>query len=379
VICASRGHAAGIALNNVERPSRCVRQPSGLEDASMSIAATRTLAPGAAAAALLTCSALAGAQELAFAPAAEAREILSSKDTFVERMSGFDRAARLKTDRAVTESEYLRFARAAALDWEESEKRAIAAAYDAIRNDLERLHLPLPPRILVVKTTGQEEGDTSYTRANAIVLPRRHVRDSPELQKTLAHELFHVASRSDPALAEKLYATIGFHPCGEAVFPPSLAPRKLTNPDAPRNDYCIRVKLDGREVAVTPILFSRSATYDPARGGEFFEYLLLGLLIRDDAAAESRAADTRVAQLNQVSGFFEQVGRNTQYVIHPEEILADNFSLMVIRAPAMPSPEIPKGIERVLAEAARQLPRKRSRSSATSCRAARAGCAARCG
>jgi hypothetical protein len=315
-------------------------------------AATRGLLAGAAFAATIAYSAVAQAQQLSFASAARAREILASPDAFVERMSGFDRAARLKTDRTVSEAEFLRFAASAALEWEDSEKRAISAAYDAIDDDLVRLHLPLPTELFLVKTTGQEEGNTGYTRANAIVLPNKLVRESPRLQKTLAHELFHIASRSNQKLAEKLYAIIGFHPCGEAVFPASLAPRKLTNPDAPRNDYCIRVKVDGREVPATPILFSRSETYDPARGGEFFEYLVLNLLIRDDVSGNASAPASRVVPLDQVSGFFEQVGENTPYVIHPEEILADNFSLLVTGATTLRSPEIPKEIERALADLA---------------------------
>jgi hypothetical protein len=30
-----------------------------------------------------------------------------------------------------------------------------------------------------------------------------------------------------------------------------------------------------------------------------------------------------------VEDFLEQVGRNTRYVIHPEEILAENFALLI--------------------------------------------------
>jgi hypothetical protein len=33
---------------------------------------------------------------------------------------------------------------------------------------------------------------------------------------------------------------------------------------------------------------------------------------------------------NEVSNFLEQVGTNTQYIIHPEEILADNFTEVII-------------------------------------------------
>jgi hypothetical protein len=42
----------------------------------------------------------------------------------------------------------------------------------------------------------------------------------------------------------------------------------------------------------------------------------------------------------EISGFFEQVGRNTKYVIHPEEILADNFALLILDEHNVPSPEI---------------------------------------
>ena len=27
-------------------------------------------------------------------------------------------------------------------------------------------------------------------------------------------------------------------------------------------------------------------------------------------------------------GFYEQIGKNTQYIIHPDEVLADNFIIM---------------------------------------------------
>ena len=32
-----------------------------------------------------------------------------------------------------------------------------------------------------------------------------------------------------------------------------------------------------------------------------------------------------IYSMNDITGFFEQIGRNTQYILHPEEIMADNF------------------------------------------------------
>jgi hypothetical protein len=46
-----------------------------------------------------------------------------------------------------------------------------------------------------------------------------------------------------------------------------------------------------------------------------------------------------MVDFDSAGGFFDQVGRNTRYLIHPEEILADNFVLVVlggeIRTPAV--------------------------------------------
>ncbi len=295
--------------------------------------------------ALLAFAAPAGAQDLAFANVDQARQMLATKDAFVERMSPFDRASRLKTNRLVTEAEYLEFAASAALGWEETDRRVISAAYDQVEAKIRALHLPLPPKFFVVKTTGQEEGDTVYTRQTAVMIPRSKVGDN--LPRLLAHELFHIASRANPALAERLYAVIGFTRCTEASYPANLAARKLTNPDAPRNDYCVRVTLDGRNVAATPILFSRTESYDPARGGEFFDYMQLGLLVRA-APGEALAAE-KIVGLQQVTGFFEQIGQNTQYVIHPEEILADNFALLVLDM-HVKSPAVLIRLRRALAE-----------------------------
>ena len=41
-----------------------------------------------------------------------------------------------------------------------------------------------------------------------------------------------------------------------------------------------------------------------------------------------------------MSGFFDQVGTNSQYIIHPEEILADNFALLVTGDGKIRLPEV---------------------------------------
>jgi hypothetical protein len=48
-----------------------------------------------------------------------------------------------------------------------------------------------------------------------------------------------------------------------------------------------------------------------------------------------------------VSGFFEQIGRNTRYIVHPEEIMADNFSLMLFGG-TLSNPEIVEALRALL-------------------------------
>ncbi|MFT5467840.1 MAG: hypothetical protein ACI8UO_002947 [Verrucomicrobiales bacterium] len=290
-----------------------------------------------------------------FASADEGRAILTKQDEFVDRMSPFDRAARLKTDQEVSVEAYLKFVGQHVLEWDEAEKTAMKSIIESVQPALDALALPIPEEIVLIKTTGEEEGGAAYTRSNAIVFSVGRL-DQPlaGLTKLFCHELFHVISRANPELRELLYAAIGFMKCDEVEFPENLASRKLTNPDAPLNDHWIRLELGGKEVFGIPILYSSVDKYDSAKGGEFFDYLQLQMLLierePDSDAVKPAYIDglPRLASMARVSGFYEQVGRNTGYIIHPEEILADNFALIVLEAEELKSPEILERIKKVL-------------------------------
>lgn len=283
-----------------------------------------------------------------FASVDEGAEILGRKDEFIQRLSAFDRAARMKTDRPISEEEFLKFVQGNVLAWNESEKAKIEAAIAGIRPKLDALSLSLPKIVSFVKTTGAEEGCAFYTRDTAIMMPEKETDegDAAQLKKTIAHELFHILTRENPELREKLYQSIGFTKCDEVEFPSDLKSRKITNPDAPRNDHAIRIRIRGEEVHAVPILVSNATKYDVNRGGEFFNYLQLSFL----AMPRTPTAEPILASPEEISGFFEQVGRNTSYVIHPEEILADNFALLILDEHNVPSTEIIEKMRSILGQ-----------------------------
>jgi hypothetical protein len=107
-----------------------------------------------------------------FATAAQGRNVLTQRDDFVQRMSPFDRAARLKTDQDVTEQTYLDFVSAQVREWSDDDKAAVQAPLSDLRPRVNAIGVPWRDPIFLVKTTGNEEGKISYTRANACQLAR---------------------------------------------------------------------------------------------------------------------------------------------------------------------------------------------------------------
>jgi hypothetical protein len=277
------------------------------------------------------------------ATAAQGVRLLSSRDAFVQEMSPFDRGARLKTDRDVSEAEYLAFAGKQARDWTATEKARLEGILRDFGEKIVRLDLPLPPRIVFVKTTGLEEGGAAYCRGATVVLPQGLLDGDPaQLSETVFHELFHVYRTHNPEKRAALYRIVGFTPSAEIPLPEPLARRKLTNPDAPRIDSVIRVKVDGALTPVTPVILGTADRYDVSRGGEFFQQMTFRLLVltEKDGRFLPSSDPARLLEPAQAPDYLEQTGRNTGYVIHPEEILADNFVQLVDRRADAPTPRI---------------------------------------
>lgn len=95
----------------------------------------------------------------------------------------------------------------------------------------------------------------------------------------------------------------------------------MTDPDAPNNDHCIHLRLGQEPLWAFPVLFSKSAHFDPAKGGEFHEYVELRFLRVErrsgfpSAQATYDAAKPELPELGRLYGFYGQVGRNTNYII----------------------------------------------------------------
>ncbi len=288
-----------------------------------------------------------------FATADEAKETLQRRDSFVKHLSRFDLQSRMKTDRDVTIDEFLQFVSREVVAWEDDERQRLTAAFDSLRKRFAEFELPFPDTVTMIKTTGKEEGGAAYTRGHAIILPEKVLnRNQMQLERLLAHELFHVLSRANRPLRNKLYGIIGFQPCNEIKTPEKLRDRQLTNPDAPSLEHMIQLTVNEKQTMAVPILYASVEQYDPKKGGSFFQYLTFRMLVigkREGRwVALEKDGEPVVFDPRKLPAYLEKIGKNTTYIIHPDEILADNFVHLVLKSKDLESPQIVNDMRKVL-------------------------------
>lgn len=275
----------------------------------------------------------------------EGASLLRSEDRFTAELSRFDRQCRLQTSAEVTLQDYLRFAGGEVLAWRKQDIRLLRPILHRIGMRFSEFALPLPPEILLIRTTGREEGNAAYCRQHAVVLPQSYLEDpAARLERILIHEFFHILSSHNAELRKQMYALIGFRFTQPIVWPEPLMHRRLTNPDGPATDVVIKIE-DGDEMRMaTPILFASAENFEPQAGKKIFDYLVFRLMLLDpdgehwkprevDGELQLRAAD-------EVPSFHRQIGRNTGYVLHPDEIMAENFVHLMMETEDLATPKL---------------------------------------
>jgi hypothetical protein len=256
-----------------------------------------------------------------------------------------ERQVKMHSAQPADDEAYVHFMGDTALDWTPEERKRLEAVTERLEPVISRLIWQPSKPILLAKSTSQLEDGLPHTRANVIVLPDGSARAPlPYLAVILAHEVFHVMSRDDPALRERLYEAIGFKPCASVSVPPAIEKLRLSNPDAPLHRHSIAVRYRGRNIDAMPYPLL-PANVDPPLG--FREQVRPVWLLVERRGDACRA--TEEAAPKEMDGLFEQIGRNTQYLWHPEEILADNFAILVLgELSAKPlSPPSPEVLERL--------------------------------
>ena len=300
----------------------------------------------------LPASAEGGKFAYRIADAGEAAELPLSNRDYYENLNQNDLNFRMQKTGATLE-ELEAFTAAQTLDYTDAEKAAVDAAMSAIEAACaERGYdLPATDGIVFAKTTMAEECDAgAYTHGTQIYLGQSMmefaVSDDPDdvasFREVVAHELFHCLTRNHPDFRAAMYAILGFTVVdSDYEFSPAIRDAIISDPDVEHHNSYAAFRIDG-EMRDCAVIFTTQKPFEQP-GDNFFDGMVTGLVPVDDLSTMYTADDA--------ANLWDVFGRNTDYVIDPEETLADNFSWAILYGPDgadYPTPEIIEAIDATL-------------------------------
>ncbi len=261
----------------------------------------------------------------------EAAALNGASDAYTKALTPFDLSIRLSMPTGAAEADYLHRAATAVHDWPVVEAADLETAFKAVETYIvsQKLQLSLPRIIQMIKTDGSEEFEAEgYTRDARIML---NTGAQPLSAHLVAHELFHVISRASPALRDRAYAAFGFKPCNPIDVNAAVDGRGITNPDCPVVEHSVSVP-DGKVLRQYALVLYSKVAYKA--GGTLGDYAAIGLLelsgIGTTKTALMEDGKAVVREFEEVPALFSVIGTNTQYLLHPEEISAEHFAMLVV-------------------------------------------------
>ncbi|MDO4404687.1 MAG: hypothetical protein Q4C09_06595 [Atopobiaceae bacterium] len=266
-----------------------------------------------------------------FASADEGAKLIVGNESYNAQMSQLNIDFRLQKVGG-TLDDWKDFATKQVLEFTDDEKASLKTAMAKIEGLITERNLNLPDseEIVFIKTTMAEECYASaYTHGTQIYLNDAIVQmlnsDDQVIREEsmciIAHELFHCLTRSNPDFRAKMYSILGFEVQDEDFeFGTDVAGRIICNPDVEHHNSHATFTIDGlnRPCAV---VFYASQPFEK-EGDNFFDLGKTGLVPTDDL--------NTLYDSTEASNFWDVFGRNTDYVIDPEETMADNFSFAVV-------------------------------------------------
>lgn len=278
--------------------------------------------------------------------AASTEIIQDNMDGFFDNISLLDMSIQMKknfpanTSQNEAVTQYKAFIQTDVADFTASEKAYVTKTFkeaialcNGIAGDI------FPAQIKLIKTKANHYGEqVYYTRQNQIVIPydALAMRNEKGFLRVMLHEIFHIYSRYNPEKRDKLYELIGFSPIRQMfTMNEALSRRILLNPDGVNYLFKIDLKqADGSTKSAVPIIVSKFDDFDKTRSN-FFNYLefqLFEIADQPNNSVSIISTEKGFSTLNMrtQTDFFAQIKDNTNYIIHPDEIMADNFMFLMM-------------------------------------------------
>ena len=289
-----------------------------------------------------------------YASASEGRELLASNTAYYNGLSQNDIDYRMQKVGA-TLDELKAFYAEQVRDFTTEETKLIDEHLAGMMAKFEKdgYHLPPLDEIVFVKTTMKEEcGAGGYTHGTTIYLGSemleewvQGVADSINPDELLWHEIFHCLTRCNPDFRTSMYQLINFTTHDkDYTIPASVFEYHISNPDVEHHDSSALFNIDGKDIECFCDFVTTKHFEKP--GDNFFASKTTALVPVD-------GSDLYYTP-EQASNFNDIFGTNTNYVVDPEECMADNFAYALTYGTAgkdgkgWQSPQIIEGVQATL-------------------------------
>lgn len=260
-----------------------------------------------------------------FASAVEGKELLLRNEAYYNRLNRNDISYRLQKKEGTVEELKL-FAAAQMKDFTEEEVTFVNETVEWFLLTCKENGYNLPPldEIVFVRSTLLDEfGASGYSSGMQIYLGDElflRLKSDDEKAKvkfkhTLIHEIFHCMTRSNPGFRKSMYGIIKFKVEEKKYeFPEEISSCILHNPDVDHMNSHAAFTVNGKKTEC--VMICMCPPYE--KDGEGLTDLLIGFVPVDDLST--------LYSLNDISDFWDVVGRNNDYILDPEEIMAKNFA-----------------------------------------------------
>jgi hypothetical protein len=238
---------------------------------------------------------------------------MSQVDDFIEAQTMFN--IKLVHNKLNSKDEYIQYLAETTLDWTDNDYESLTNIFVEVNKLIKDKNLEIHQEILLIKTNGQDSWNLPYTRQNAIILPAN--QKSEDLLghnniHLIVHELFHIISRLNPHIREKLYNIYNFQKTN-TIDVLSFVPTMITNPDALHFEYYTDVDFQGKKHKALPIMMFEQDKINWRK-----------LLLLDFERL------TPVKLINRKKSSYEKDKSTiTSYITHPEEISAETFRILL--------------------------------------------------
>jgi len=267
-----------------------------------------------------------------FADLEEAKKLYLSNEDYFNNFSQYDLDYKLNKKNATLE-EFKKFGVSQIREFTQEEKDIISAQITKMEQTLEKqkLSLPFHEEIIYIKSTQKEEnGSLAYTHGTQIYLgghlfdymeDESSTREKIFSAKVFWHELFHCITRANKQFRKDMYKIINFT-VGEKDFtiPKKIRDISISNPDVEHHDAYATFKINGKDIDCYLVL---TAGRPFEKEGDSFFSCMRSSIVPIDSQGEFYLPED-------ASNFWEIFGKNTNYVIDPEECMADNFSYAIL-------------------------------------------------